>query len=596
MMNEEQSSSEQFEQLFEYLQYEQSHLFEGVSDPVNDRACRDLIDQLARLDETTAGGLRAYLARAKKLLADSKAGVAPLAGCRVDVPRGVNLNPESIDYLRYEETGLNEVSRLCFVLVAGGLGERLGFPGIKIALPVETITGKCYMNWYCEYILALERLATESGSTLPEGFLPLAIMTSDDTHEKTLQLLESNNYFGLNPEQVTLMKQQKVPALSDSDGKIAVSAIDRFKVEAKPHGHGDVHSLLLQHGLVEKWQIEGRGWVFFFQDTNALAFRALVAVLGVSVERNFDMNTIAIPRLPGEATGGLCQIVREQEESVTCSVEYNVLGPLLAAQGGDTAESSGLSPFPGNSNSLLLKLSPYLETLSATSGVVPEFVNPKYADSLRNSFKSATRLECLMQDIALLLKGREVGFTMLPKWACFSVVKNSAAEASTKLKAGLPADCALSGEIEFFASNFRWLNIAQGLAGVEGADSSEEEEGGLVNKIVYENVFDFLGVSQICGPRVSLAPNFFPTLTELRRKIAHVRFGSDSPVLVVEGANASLLNVRVISGALWVKGTAVEGVRVKNEGISMMALSGEEGTSAERIRGFRTERLGVEFK
>lgn len=32
-------------------------------------------------------------------------------------------------------------------------------------------------------------------------------MTSDDTHGRTLDLLESNSYFGMQPTQVTLLKQ-----------------------------------------------------------------------------------------------------------------------------------------------------------------------------------------------------------------------------------------------------------------------------------------------------------------------------------------------------------------------------------------------------
>jgi len=37
--------------------------------------------------------------------------------------------------------------------------------------------------------------------------IPLVIMTSDDTHGRTLELLESNSYFGMQPTQVTLLKQ-----------------------------------------------------------------------------------------------------------------------------------------------------------------------------------------------------------------------------------------------------------------------------------------------------------------------------------------------------------------------------------------------------
>lgn len=32
-------------------------------------------------------------------------------------------------------------------------------------------------------------------------------MTSDDTHEQTIELLEKNHYFGMEKEQITIMKQ-----------------------------------------------------------------------------------------------------------------------------------------------------------------------------------------------------------------------------------------------------------------------------------------------------------------------------------------------------------------------------------------------------
>jgi UDP-sugar pyrophosphorylase len=38
----------------------------------------------------------------------------------------------------------------------------------------------------------------------------------------------------------------------------------------------------------------------------------------------------------------------------------------------------GYSPFPGNINQLVVKLTSYLHQLEATGGVIGEFVNPKY--------------------------------------------------------------------------------------------------------------------------------------------------------------------------------------------------------------------------
>ena len=41
--------------------------------------------------------------------------------------------------------------------------------------------------------------------------------------------------------------------------------------------------------------------------------------------------------------------------------------------------------------------------LAASGGMVPEFVNPKYATPAKDVFKSPTRLECMMQDFPKLL-------------------------------------------------------------------------------------------------------------------------------------------------------------------------------------------------
>lgn len=48
-----------------------------------------------------------------------------------------------------EQLGLQELSKLSFVLMAGGLGERLGFSGIKPNLPVCIISADySYLKFY----------------------------------------------------------------------------------------------------------------------------------------------------------------------------------------------------------------------------------------------------------------------------------------------------------------------------------------------------------------------------------------------------------------------------------------------------------------
>ena len=53
--------------------------------------------------------------------------------------------------------------------------------------------------------------------------------------------------------QVTLLKQQKVAALADAQARFA--AAGPYAVQAKPHGHGDLHALLHASGIAARWQL-----------------------------------------------------------------------------------------------------------------------------------------------------------------------------------------------------------------------------------------------------------------------------------------------------------------------------------------------------
>ena len=544
----------------------QVHLFEHCKTPEDLHA---VVGQLRLADQTLApGGLRDYIQRGRRLLAESKAGFNPFDGCQVSVPTGVNLDPESDVYEELEAVGESQVAGLCFVLVAGGLGERLGFPGIKISLPVETQTGITYMELFAESILEFQRMGREQSGD-PSLELPLAIMTSADTHEKTIQLLESHNYFGLTRSQVTLMMQGKVPCFKDSDGSL--TDLDNMK----PHGHGDVHGLLLQTGLAQRWHLENRKWLFFFQDTNSISMRSLCACLGVSVKNNFAMNSLAVPRAPGEASGGICRLQFADGRDLTASVEYNMLGPLLAPQGGDVAGPDGNSPFPGNCNILLFELKRYVEALEKSKGVVPEFVNPKYADSSKTSFKSPTRLECLMQDFALLLEGSAVGFCAMPRWLTFSVVKNSSAEAAIKQKAKQPMDCALSGECEYFDSNCRMLAIAAKRAGYSFAGC--EEKGSI----------EFNGLKHDLGPRITMLPSLGASIRSISKKIVGditILGGSKSSLVIV--GHDTVMGKLHLDGHFVIDNSKAVDMNIQNEGRKIVPAGDSVSDPAIAIRGF----------
>lgn len=88
-----------------------------------------------------------------------------------------------------EYEGCKELYKTGFVLIAGGLGERLGYSGIKLDLPVCTIeTDYCYLKYYAQYINACydRALPFVKDEDRANFYVPFCIMTSDDTHERTI--------------------------------------------------------------------------------------------------------------------------------------------------------------------------------------------------------------------------------------------------------------------------------------------------------------------------------------------------------------------------------------------------------------------------
>jgi UDP-sugar pyrophosphorylase len=115
------------------LENGQSHLFQQWPElGVDDKEKLAFFDQIARLNSSYPGGLAAYIKTAKELLADSKVGKNPYDGFSPSVPSGENLTFGTDNFIEMEKRGVVEARNAAFVLVAGGLGERLGYNGIKV--------------------------------------------------------------------------------------------------------------------------------------------------------------------------------------------------------------------------------------------------------------------------------------------------------------------------------------------------------------------------------------------------------------------------------------------------------------------------------
>ena len=402
-------------------------------------------------------------------------------------------------------------------------------------------------------------------------------MTSGDTHDKTVQLLEENNNFGLKKNQIVLVKQEKCPAILDNECHLSLKK-DKFEIETKPHGHGDIHLLLYQKGLVKNWVSEGKKYMVLFQDTNALIFNSIPSAIGTSVKLGLAINTICIPRKPGEAVGAICKLTKKDGTSITNNVEYNQLEALLKEKynpAGDVPNKEGISDFPGNTNVLIFQLDIYLKALDKTKGLIPEFVNPKYADEAKTKFKSPTRLECLMQDLPkLLTDGEKVGFTSYPRWFCFSTCKNNLKDACAKLKKNLGPEAAFSVEQDIFILNAKMIESFGKLEVVQDEEPVQVEVEGCIFKF---------------GPRIIIYPSFAASISELKEKMekmkGKIRMTINS-VLILKN-DITIEEGVDLNGFLTIDKDEKELVKCHNKKrYKYYALKNDQGTIYEKIRGY----------
>ena len=70
-------------------------------------------------------------------------------------------------------------------------------------IPVFSYPCRCVPQLYAESLLAIQQRAESRGGTARA--IPLVLMTSDDTHDRTVALLEQRSYFGLEKKQVRLV-------------------------------------------------------------------------------------------------------------------------------------------------------------------------------------------------------------------------------------------------------------------------------------------------------------------------------------------------------------------------------------------------------
>lgn len=202
------------------------------------------------------------------------------------------------------------------ILVAGGQGTRLGFDRPKGMFPIGPVSGKMLFQILCEQLAARGRRAGQA--------IPYYIMTSSATHDQTRQCFEEQQFFGLDPDQVSFFQQGSLPAVDDH-GRILMEA--KSGITSSPDGHGGLLHALWQAGLHTLMADRGIEYLYYHQVDNPAAIVCDPAFIGLHALHGSEMSTKVVAKKSAAERMGVVVSV----DGGTEIIEYSDLPPERAA-------------------------------------------------------------------------------------------------------------------------------------------------------------------------------------------------------------------------------------------------------------------------
>ncbi len=161
-----------------------------------------------------------------------------------------------------KETGQRLISegKIGCIVIAGGQGTRLKVNGPKGMVPVSLIKNKSLFQLFAEKTFAAGKLANRK--------LAIAVMTSPQNHAMTLAFFKANEYFKLDPDQITFFSQGLLPLL-DMQGNLFLDV--KGHIAEGPNGNGSSLTHFSESGIWKAWYENGVRYVNYVLIDNALA-------------------------------------------------------------------------------------------------------------------------------------------------------------------------------------------------------------------------------------------------------------------------------------------------------------------------------------
>ena len=274
----------------------QRHLLESVDDLAPDVRAR-FLERLAQVEWDELGE-----------------GPEPIPLDDVEAARVVTLREldERADELVPAGEAAYREGRVAVLMVAGGQGTRLGFPGPKGCFPIGPLSGKTIYRLQAEKVLSLSRRIGHD--------VPFLVMTSPTTDEATREAFAEHASYGLAEDQARFFVQGTVPSV-DRDGRALLAGPGRLL--ENPDGHGGSFTALAASGELDRLRAQGITHLVYLQVDNLLAVVDDPRLVGLAASQEADVVTKVLEKThPGEKVGHLVRVAGRDR-----IVEYTELSP-----------------------------------------------------------------------------------------------------------------------------------------------------------------------------------------------------------------------------------------------------------------------------
>lgn len=324
------------------------------------------------------------------------------------------------------------------ILVAGGLGTRLGFDQPKGMFEIGPLSKRCLFQVLIEQLRAVARRY--------ESPIPLYLMTSPATDAATRTFLHASGNFGLTAADLRIFCQATMWSLDDRWEKILLASPDSLFLG--PDGHGGVLQALARSGSLADAGSRDIKYLFYGQVDNPLLTVCDPYLIGCHILARSQMTTqVAQKRHPLERVGNVVSI-----DGRVHIIEYSDLPEAAARQ---TNADGSLKLWAGNLAVHVFDVD-FLAAAAGDPDALPFHVAHKKVPHLDSSGRTVE------PDKPNAIRFERFIFDLLPRAENALVVEADPAEAFAPVKNadGETSDTPQAAKAAMMALHRRWLEAA----------------------------------------------------------------------------------------------------------------------------------------